>query len=156
MIIAATGHRPDKVGGYGPQASARRQSVAREALNAWGPNECIVGMALGWDTDVALACISIGVPFVAAIPFAGQESRWPAHSQRVFHAVLSYAAEVVIVCPGGYEPRKMQTRNQWMVDRCDIVLALWDGSPGGTGNCVSYAQAKEKRVHNVWDKFTCA
>lgn len=156
MIISATGHRPDKIGGYGPAASLRRRAVAMDALLAWGPNECISGMALGWDTDFALACIELGIPFTAAVPFEGQEGKWPAQSQRVFHAVLSYAAKVVVVSPGGYSPRKMQIRNQWMVDNSDIVLALWDGSDGGTANCVGYARAKEKRVHNVWERFACA
>jgi hypothetical protein len=33
-----------------------------------------------------------------------------------------------------------------MVDRCDIVIAAWDGSRGGTGHCVEYARHKKKEI----------
>ncbi len=36
----------------------------------------------------------------------------------------------------------MQVRNEYMVDRADLVLALWNGTPGGTGNCVRYARTR--------------
>lgn len=54
----------------------------------------------------------------------------------------SASTELVVVCGGGYSPEKMQRRNAWMVDHCDFLLACWDGSPGGTGNCMAYARAK--------------
>ena len=31
-------------------------------------------------------------------------------------------------------------RNRAMVDDCDLLIAIWDGSPGGTANCVEYAE----------------
>jgi uncharacterized phage-like protein YoqJ len=56
----------------------------------------------------------------------------------------------VIVCEGGYHPDKLQKRNIWMVDRSTAVLALWDGSKGGTANCVKYAEKVSVPVFNVW------
>ncbi len=29
-----------------------------------------------------------------------------------------------------------------MVNNCDMLIAVWDGSDGGTANCVKYAQSK--------------
>lgn len=46
---------------------------------------------------------------------------------------------------GDYK-RLFQQRNQWMVDRADAVLAVWDGSPGGTANCVNYARKVGKPI----------
>jgi uncharacterized phage-like protein YoqJ len=40
----------------------------------------------------------------------------------------------------------MQARNEWMVDNSNAMIAVWDGSPGGTANTVKYAQAKERPV----------
>jgi len=40
----------------------------------------------------------------------------------------------------------MQKRNEWMVDHSDYVIAVWDGSKGGTGNCVKYAIKQEKEI----------
>lgn len=34
-----------------------------------------------------------------------------------------------------------------MVDNSDIVCAVWDGTPGGTANCIKYC--KSKRVNRV-------
>lgn len=33
-----------------------------------------------------------------------------------------------------------------MVDRCDRLIAVWDGSNGGTGNCVKYAKEVGKPI----------
>ena len=31
-----------------------------------------------------------------------------------------------------------------MVDDADFCIAVWDGSPGGTANCVNYIKLKRK------------
>jgi uncharacterized phage-like protein YoqJ len=52
----------------------------------------------------------------------------------------------------------MQIRNEWMVDNAHIVLALWDGSSGGTGNCIKYANRKSvnKPIINLWSSWVGA
>ena len=40
----------------------------------------------------------------------------------------------------------MQTRNEWMVDKADVVIACFDGTNGGTANCVNYAREKNKEL----------
>jgi uncharacterized phage-like protein YoqJ len=40
----------------------------------------------------------------------------------------------------------MQDRNIWMVDHCDALIAVWDGTSGGTANCVRYAQKVGKPI----------
>lgn len=142
MIVAATGHRPNKIGGYEWEAPQRvwvRQQI-KQSLIELRPDKCISGMALGVDQDFAFICATLGIPFTAALPFIGQENRWPASSQKFYEWLLERAADVVVVSPGEYSANKMQVRNEWMVDHCDILLAVWDGSDGGTGNCIRYAQ----------------
>lgn len=157
MILAGTGHRPDKLGGYSLAASAQWTGVAEQLLQALQPERVISGMALGWDTYLARAAIRLGLPLMAAIPFNGQESRWPAESQHIYNRILDQATEVVVVCGGGYSAEKLQRRNAWMVDRCDFLLCCWDGSPGGTANCIAYARETwgtvgfEARHYNVID-----
>jgi uncharacterized phage-like protein YoqJ len=148
MIVACTGHRPDKIGGY-KLPNPTYLHICRhidEVLTQLQPQKCISGMALGCDQYFASVCIKLGIPFVAAIPFLGQEKAWPAASQKTYHLLLNKAAEQVIVCEGGYAAHKMQVRNQWMVDHCDKLLAIWDKSPGGTGNCVKYAESINKDI----------
>lgn len=153
MIIAGTGHRPNKLGGYGQAATFRLYNTAVGVLEDLQPTKVISGMALGWDQALALAALNNEVPYIAAVPFMGQESVWPAQSQEQFRHLIKHAEELVVVCTGAYAGWKMQKRNQWMVDHCDKVIALWDGTAGGTANCVRYANTKGKEIINYYDKW---
>lgn len=115
-------------------------------------NDFISGMALGADQIFAQAVLDMtnagfhGIRLIAAIPFVGQESKWPPKSQEKYKELLNQVSHIEIVSSGGYSPEKMQTRNIWMVDRSHIVLAVWDGSSGGTKNCVNYAIKQRKTI----------
>lgn len=148
MIVAFTGHRPDKLGGYklpNPTYLYVCQQIDKK-LRELQPEKVISGMALGVDQWAAHIAHKLNIPFIAAVPFEGQEKAWPAKSQATFHKLLKLASEKIIVSTGTYAAYKMQVRNEWMVDRCDILLAIWDGTPGGTGNCIKYAQSKNKEI----------
>lgn len=152
MIIAVTGHRPDKIGGYdyvAPQRIWLREQMKQALINL-GATRAISGMALGIDQDFAQVCIEMTLPYLAAIPFIGQESKWPNYSQDYYNWLLYHADEVIVVSKGSYAVWKMQVRNEWMVDHCDMLLAVWDGSDGGTGNCVAYAmKLKPDKIHRL-------
>jgi len=148
MIVAFSGHRPDKLGGYklpNPTYIHVCNEIEKN-LKKLNPEKVISGMALGVDQWAAYISYKLNIPFIAAIPFAGQEKAWPTKSQAIYNALLSKAHEKVIVCEGGYSSSKMQIRNEWMVDKCDILIAVWDQSPGGTANCVKYAQSVNKEI----------
>lgn len=150
MIISATGHRPSKLGGYSPDIDNLLLKTAVKSLEGLATN-VISGMALGWDMAIAEAAIVLDIPFVAAVPFRGQESRWPKNTQERYFSLLSLAKDVVYVCEDGYAPWKMQKRNEWLVDNSDLVIALWNGTSGGTSNCIKYAEKIDKKIINVWD-----
>ena len=92
------------------------------------------------------------------IPFKKQTGNWiDAKSIERYNRQLSWANEVIYVDEidgyrfdkvdiGEYHPYKMQLRNQYMVDNSNIVLAVWNGSSGGTANCVRYARSKNKEI----------
>jgi uncharacterized phage-like protein YoqJ len=153
VIICGTGHRPSKIGGYGEAARALLVNVAGEWLHNNKPDKVITGMALGWDWALGAAAFNCEIPFIAAVPFEGQELKWPIQSQRDYHGLIKDASQVVYVCDPGYAAWKMQKRNEWMVDNSDAVLALWNGSDGGTANCVRYAAKQGKPIFNVWDEY---
>lgn len=153
MKIAATGHRPNKLGGYTQEAFDKLVEIATEYLLESKPDKVISGMALGWDQAVAQAAKDCGIPYIAAVPFHGQEKRWPWNSQEYFKYLLQFAEEVVFVSDGAYQHWMMQKRNEWMVDNCDILLAMYDGTKGGTANCINYAQKQGKSIVNLYDKL---
>lgn len=150
MILTATGHRPDKLGGYSPAVTRELQRLAEELLYRMDPDTVITGMALGWDQAVGWAARARRIPFWAYVPFDGQDLAWPRQSREKYAELLSYAEKIVVCCPGGFEAYKFQLRNQRMIDDCDEVLALWNGTSGGTANCVKYAQKKERPITNCW------
>lgn len=143
MIVGVTGHRPDKLGGYEDENPLRSwvRAQIRRHLRLLRPLYGISGMALGVDQDFAEACVELSIPFIAAVPFKGQELAWRSHpmTRRKYRALLAKAYEVVIVSEGVYENWKMQARNEWVVDHCNTMLCVFDGSPGGTANAVNYA-----------------
>lgn len=153
MILACTGHRPSKLGAFSPQIYSLLKKFSGMVLAANGPDKVITGMALGFDQAVAEASIALDIPFVAAVPFKGQHLRWPAADQARYFDILDHAAEIVTVSQEGFSPQAMQFRNQYMVDHCDLLVALWDTSKtGGTKNCVDYARNRVKWV-NVWEDW---
>lgn len=154
MIISATGHRPNKLGGYSPQAFNRLVQIARTYLLEKAPAGVISGLALGWDQAWALAALELAIPVHAAIPFEGQQSQWPGSSQALWAGIVAQCTSVTFVCEPGYAPWKMQKRNEWMVERCHRVAALWDGSSGGTGNCIKFADQYPRPIDNLWERFS--
>lgn len=152
-VVAVTGHRPPKLGGYSEKISHNLFSLAMYWVGMNQPKSVITGMALGWDQAIAEACVKLNVPFLAAIPYADFGGRWPYESQKKFHRLTDKAAEVVIVEPNYRGPQTFQKRNEWMVDHCEYLLALWDGSPSGTKNCIDYANKKNIQVENHWDMW---
>jgi uncharacterized phage-like protein YoqJ len=155
LVIGVTGHRPQNLGGFSPEAHTRRLRLARQVIGEHMPARVITGMALGWDQAIAQACIDLGIPFTAAVPFEGQERIWPASSQREYRRLLKHAAEVVIVTTKPHMLRDMMMwRNAWIVDNCDLMVALWDGNRmGGTYNCVLDARVKRRPIENAWDRW---
>lgn len=153
MIIAGTGHRPDKLGGYNAPTIMRVTKLASTYLQHVKPELVISGMAQGWDMCLAQACVHNGIPFDAYIPFVGQEQVWPQAARLYYHELLKLARRVEICSPGGFSTIAMTRRNRRMVDDCDKLVALWDGTAGGTGNCIAYANFARKSYINLWSVF---
>ena len=154
MIVGVTGHRPERLGigswsGYDKANPLRTwvRAEMRRHLVELQPIRAVSGMAIGVDQDFVEVCVALAIPFVAAVPFRGQERQWPEPAQVEYHRLLKLAAEVVVVCEGGYERWKMQARNEWTVDHINLLVAVFDGSQGGTANTVNYADrvGREKR-----------
>lgn len=156
MRWGATGHRPSKLGGYDAAISLKLVDLAVEAIQFYGINEIDVGMALGWDQAVAEAATWCGIPFHAVVPFVGMEERWPETSQVIYRDILARAATVTIITSNATTANaSFHVRNMEIVKRCHdgAMLALWDGSFGGTCNALRYARQCERPIVNLWSKF---
>lgn len=148
ITVSCTGHRPDKLGSYkvpNPIYNYVKSELGRILLEL-KPSKAISGMALGADQYFAEVCIELGIPFVAAVPFVGQERIWPQSSKDHYNELLKQSCEVVVVSEGGYSAQKMQIRNCWMTDHCNKLIGIFDSTPGGTANCLSYAEKIGREV----------
>lgn len=154
MIIAGTGHRPHTLGGYGDDVFKRLVRLAEHAVLFYNPTVVISGMALGWDMALAEAAITLDIPLHAYVPFEGQANRWPPASQAQYQRLLAGAHTTVVCSPGGFSAAAMQRRNERMVDDCQLLLALWNGSSGGTANCMRYAEQRERKHFNLWSMWS--
>lgn len=162
-IFSFTGHRPPKLGGYDDAVNlcSATKILLRQLLLAEKPERCNVGMALGFDQWVAAVCIELDIPFKAYIPFRGYQSRWPVTSQQKYDALLDHAAEIDHLhstsgANMGITAMYMQERNIKMVDHSGRLIALWDGTSGGTKNCVTYGRRVKKyndETDNLWPRL---
>ena len=161
--IAVTGHRPQKLGGFsGPQHEFYKAAIKHymheflgEKLKTIKELECISGMALGVDTYWAEVALELNIPLIAAVPFRNQDCKWNKNDREYYKILLRKAQQIVYidevtkhttkysVLLGNYDPRKMQARNEWMVNNCNELLAVWNETSGGTANCVRYAKSKK-------------
>ncbi len=156
MILAFTGHRPDKLGGWHPNPTrdAVRERI-RTAMLELKPERIISGMALGVDQWAVEIALDLDVAVTAAVPFDGQELVWTDDGQRHYRSLMARVDRVVVVDPVRPNTRreagrKLQRRNEWMVDHCDVLAAVWNGSDGGTANCVRYAERVGREVRMIW------
>lgn len=150
-MIALTGHRPHRLGGYGPNPVTewvyRTTVEVLQKLREQGCENVLSGMALGFDQMGARAALELGMKLVAVIPFVGQESVWPPAEREEYRKLLARAAEVMVVTDisGARDPKKavavaMETRNRVLIERGDMVVACWDGQRhGGTWHAVQLA-----------------
>lgn len=156
MTICATGHRPNKLYGYNlmdPRWISLKGKM-KQLLISNQCNEAISGMALGVDTIFALAVLELkqqGYPIKlhCAIPCRHHSSKWRDESIAMYSEILHQADKIVLVSDEEYQPWVMQKRNEYMVDLSDKVIAVWDGTPGGTANCVKYAQKCHKEIIRI-------
>lgn len=128
--IAFTGHRTYR----GEAADILRRTL--ETLYDRGFRTFLSGMAVGFDLAAAEAVLELGrrhtdVRLVAVVPFRGQETRFcPADRDR-FVRVLAEAADSVVLSPV-YHRGCYAVRNNYLVDHVRVLVAWYDGTPGGT------------------------
>lgn len=161
--ISFTGHRPNKLGGYNLDAHPGYRQMQWDLETyiernlkvydvVWGHS----GLALGGDTIWSKAILAMKdrypdrVFFHAEIPMLEQPDCWFRKSDIDFwHEQVERADAKTIYgsLEGLAKPerdreavRLMDVRNHGMLDHADVLLALYNGTKGGTDNAVQYAK----------------
>lgn len=153
LSLGISGHRP-KYWKYSKEASASLVSLVVSHIRRISPDRVITGMALGMDMAAAEASVSLGIPFVAAVPFDGQEATWPQDAQIAYRRLLSESLLIEVVSPGGFSDTAYRKRNEFIVANSHQMLVLHDGSQrSGTGHCIGLAAARSLTITNIWQEF---
>lgn len=161
MICAFTGHRPGRLP-WGEDENDPRCQTLKEGLlqtvrhlSDQGVSVFLCGMARGSDTLFAEAVLQVQeerpqTELWAVLPCRTQTERWSSADRRR-HRRLCAACRHVILIQEEYTPECMARRNQWMLERCDVVVSFYDGGSGGTGWMVHQAEKAGLPVVNLWD-----
>ena len=151
-----SGHRPSKLP-WGmdegdPRCLALKDELAARLQGIYeaGYRHFICGMAAGCDLYFAEAVLALReehpeLTLEAAIPCDGQNNSWPAALRARQEALIAACDEVRFI-QHRYTPDCMQKRNRYMVDRSGLLLACYDGTPGGTRNTILYARHRGCRT----------
>lgn len=157
-ICAFTGHRPEKLPfGYDenhPDCEKLKQQLFCEILRLTreGVTTFLTGMAQGVDTWAAeivlqLKCTlpSRKIQLWAVIPYDRQSNGWNEDAKRRYQGILQQADKVEYISHAYYQGC-LQKRNRYMVELADVLLAVYDGKPGGTKSTIDYAQRKGRTI----------
>lgn len=149
-ICCFTGHRLHKLpwlaDPHHPLSHALREIVRQKILQKIndGYDYFISGMAIGCDMFFAQIVLNLrsefpNIKLECALPCADQANIWPDTQKQEYLDILSACNYVNILTPR-YSRACLHMRNRYMVSKSDALIAVWDGTSGGTKNTVVLAQ----------------
>lgn len=133
--IAFTGHRYVR--------EDEMQTALDEVARLYPGATWICGGAIGVDSFAAKYAMTNGIKYKLILPFPPEimSKYWNDTQKKVLNDTIAKASSVTVLTQA-YNVSFYQKRNVAMVDAAHILIAFFDGSSGGTNNCVKYAQTK--------------
>ena len=150
MTCCFTGHRV--ISSSDVVTLKEKLSLTIDKLIDEGVTHFVSGGALGFDTLVAEALIekkkTKDIFIEIAVPCKGQEARWNGSQKEKYKRILENADKVTVLADR-YITGCMQTRNMYMVDKSEVLVAYYRGRTGGTQKTFLYAEQSGKRIINI-------
>ncbi len=115
-----------------------------------GAREFYCGMALGVDSYAAEAVLEAKelfpeISLTAVIPCSDQDKPWTNSQRRQYKEYLAMC-DRIITTSDQYEDGCMLMRDRALVELCDILVAVYDGKPGGTRYTINYAKRSGRKI----------
>ena len=155
-ICAVTGHRPKGFPwNYRDSGCTQHKEYLKSLENAVrgligeGFDYFISGGAIGVDQDFAEIVLKLkkhypNILLEIAVPCPNQDIKWCENDKKRYKRILKQADFVNILSPT-YTHICMQERNEYMADKCDLLLVVWNRQKcGGTYNTLVYAMSINK------------
>ncbi len=124
-----------------------------EAVWLSGVRHYICGMANGCDMYFGEAVLALReqhteITLEAAVPYQGQAERWE-ESLRARYRRLLDGCDFTTVVAAAYSAECMRRRNHYMVDSSSVLIACYDGRPGGTVSTMLYAMRQGLEIIEI-------
>lgn len=140
MKIAFTGHRPPRLHGNEKNIGIWIYNTLNELMIENKIDAVYSGMAQGSDQIAAMKAILLDLPLYCAYPYPRNHF----HPQEQF---INERAAQIVTTSAEYTKDCFTKRDQYMVDHCDVLIAIWDGKPwGGTYDTIEYAKVEGKKI----------
>lgn len=124
MKVMISGHRKEKLTTYSQDwIILEIDSVINQLYQERGMSCGLSGMASGVDLWFCECCLAKSIPYLAYIPFEGQELLMSSEDATLRDTLIKKASKI------------KQVRNSVMVEDCEVAIVVWDGNKGGTHNC---------------------
>ncbi len=123
------------------------------AITEYGITNFISGMALGVDMDFAETVLKLRnkypITLECAIPCPNQTLKWNDKDKLRYDSILKRADETNFISER-YTPECMLKRNRYMVDKSELVIAVFNGiQKGGTWYTINYAKKENKYIEII-------
>ena len=160
MFCCFTGHRPEHLPWLCNTDDDRYKALKKTLYNTIqeaiidGCDTFYCGMARGIDTLCAETVLELKktypqIKLCAVLPCPGQSDSWSLPDKEKYSDILDQCSEKVLISPY-YTDTCMLTRNRYMVDNSDRLIAVWNGYfRGGTAYTVRYAKKQKKEIHLI-------
>lgn len=149
--IAVTGHR-----GLSPRVAALVDQAIRAELARYDP-AALVGiscLADGADQIFARAMLDCGGTLEVVVPAAAYRDGLPEEAKPAYDELLDQAGAVRRLDHPESTPTAHMDASAQMLQRTDLLLAVWDGKPargfGGTADVVAHARDIGLPVTILW------
>ncbi len=141
-----TGHRPEKLTIPEKQLAKLLETEIRRAIDS-GHTTFISGMAKGVDIVAAEIVLHLRaqdprLKLICALPHPGFGQHWGGGWTERFQQVLAWADLQRTICPA-FSYASYQARNEWMIRHSSLVIAVFNGEPGGTKNTLDFAKKND-------------
>lgn len=154
-----TGHRISKLPWGNDEGDSRcialkeKLFAVTEAVYFSGVRHFICGMANGCDLYFAETVLELkkerpDIILEAAVPYPGQADSWGQSLKDRYESLLSRCDKKTVV-QEFFTRDCMMRRNRYMVDNSSVLIACYDGKPGGTMNTLLYALRQKVEIIEV-------
>lgn len=161
-----TGHRPQSLPFRFNEQDERctrlkqllQEEIERQIVEE-GVTHFISGMAIGVDMYAAEIVLELKVRYPqitleSAIPCETQAVKWSSALRERYYMIASKCDKETLI-QQRYTADCMHKRNRYMVDSSDTVIAVWNGTPSGTGKTVKYAEEQKKTIVVINPETLC-